>query len=160
MQDVKASSYQLARIADLSWDHDEVYAREIFIFALGQTAVNDNDSRENIGLKAVMRRRVLSVIAKKDRVWAEKLIDSVAEETEKDGEYYYDEINLDTARSLVDVNPTRLLNSPNEVCKNKFLQTLLRFSKNCGKKIGTKQTVYSCKRFPLIPANRRAMFMI
>lgn len=40
MQDVKASSYQLARIADLSWERDEVYARELFTFALNQTAVS------------------------------------------------------------------------------------------------------------------------
>src|SRR5687768_4263509 len=43
MSDLESSSLQLARIADLLWTHDELYARELFGRALMRTSIGQNE---------------------------------------------------------------------------------------------------------------------
>ena len=108
MKDLRASSWQLARLAEISWDNDSDAARQLFEFALQKVSLQESDAEDVAEQKNTIRIRVFSLIAQRDKVWAEALIDSSLEQSKQhaglcDGS----ETNLDVARSLVDNDAKR-----------------------------------------------------
>lgn len=138
MQDIRASSYQLARIADLIWKRDEVYAREVFAKSLEKVNFSETDSEQEATLKNEIRRRILSLIAKRDVNWSEKLIDAIAAKTKAQSESCQNgEPNLDVALDLVEEHPKLATNFAERSLQNgisanfiTFLQKLRQENRN------------------------------
>jgi TonB family protein len=106
MRDFRAASYQLARIADLIWNRNPTYARELFIRSLEKAAFNEEDSEAEKLLKNEARRRIFSLIVKRDSTWAGQLIDAIATKTKaREESCQNSELNVAAALDLVEDNP-------------------------------------------------------
>ena len=74
--DTKTKAIAIARIAGQLWKVDEAFARSLFDKTLQVTKpANSNDARTLTGA----RRTIISLIAKRDRDWAQRLIDQATE---------------------------------------------------------------------------------
>ncbi|HEX8564557.1 MAG TPA: energy transducer TonB [Pyrinomonadaceae bacterium] len=128
MQDVRASSYELAGIADLLWKRDETLARELFDRALEKSEVKPADSEGAVKLKGEIRKRVISLIAKRDAVWAENLIDEVIAKTKAEGESCENaEANLDIALDLISTDTKTAANFAERSLQNGISQNFTTF---------------------------------
>lgn len=104
LQDIKAKTIGVAKLADLLWQHDEPYARQLFEKALAFTDAKGEpiDSKPLFSL----RRNVIVLIAKRDQNWARQLIESAAsDESLNQGLNGRSDINIEIASSLVNDAP-------------------------------------------------------
>lgn len=104
LQDVRAKANGVSRLADLLWQDDEPYARQLFEKALAFTEAK-GEAKE-ASLRAYLHRNLIVLIAKRDSNWAKHLIESAASDSnanqsldERSGLY------VDIASSLVKDNP-------------------------------------------------------
>lgn len=76
LQDVRAKTTGIARLADLLWQHDEQYARQLFEKALALTEAKGETKGST--LLSHLRRNLIVLIAKRDKDWAKHLIEHAA----------------------------------------------------------------------------------
>jgi hypothetical protein len=80
-QDLRTQVVTVSRLADLLWNDDEVYARQLFSKALDAcsvaeaTASNIDGKISKRGITSI-RRQIIGYISRHDAKWAQRLIDS------------------------------------------------------------------------------------
>ena len=151
LQDVRARTVGISRLADLLWQHDETYARQLFEKGLAFT----DPPGESPGSRSIsyLRRNLIILIAKRDRTWAKHLIENAVADPDSDqSQYERNEINIEVASSLARDDPDAAVEfalrglqrsvtpsfiwflkefrQTNEAAANKlFLQSLRRFER-------------------------------
>lgn len=80
-QDLRIKVTTVARLADLIWNDDEDFARQLFSKALDACLVaesepSNTDEQRNKRLVASLRRQIIGSISHRDANWAKRLIDS------------------------------------------------------------------------------------
>lgn len=104
LQDVRAKTIGVARLADLLWQHDEPHARQLLEKALSFT--EGKSEPKDSKLLFYLRRDLIVLIAKRDRNWAKRLTESaVSDESLNQSLDRRNEINTEIASSLVNDDP-------------------------------------------------------
>jgi TonB family protein len=107
LRDVKARSLGTARIADVLWPQDEAYARMLFGKALGLLSDTESPTADP-RLLFNLRRRVTSIIARRDFDWARVLIDSATQSGDaKQDSQMRNAMNINAAENLLERDPAR-----------------------------------------------------
>ncbi len=80
-QDLRTKVITVSRLADLLWDYDEVYARQLFskvldACSLAEAAASNSDGKITKGGITSLRRQIIGYISRRDAKWAKRLIDS------------------------------------------------------------------------------------
>jgi len=79
-QDVKLKAIALARLADLLWDHDESFARQLFLKAIDLPSAKTESSSDRLKLAATdlayLRQEIIRRIARHDANLAQQLMDA------------------------------------------------------------------------------------
>lgn len=106
LRDVRAKTIGSARLADLLWQHDQPFARQLFEKALSFTDDKDKAEPQDTKLLFSLRRNLIVLIAKRDREWAKHLIaNAMADESASQSPNGRSEINIEVASSLVNDDP-------------------------------------------------------
>src|SRR5438067_2138154 len=104
VQDTRFKTIGVARLADLLWQYDESYARQLFEKALSFTDAKGDPKDSKLLFS--LRRNLIVLIAKRDHDWAKHLIESVSSDESlnpsPDGR---SEINIEIASSLLEDDP-------------------------------------------------------
>jgi hypothetical protein len=83
LQDAKTKSLACARLADLLWNHDETFARNLFNAALRFSAPNRASASSKELATASQWSEIVALIERRDPQWAKQIVDSI-EPAEKD----------------------------------------------------------------------------
>lgn len=125
MRDERISALTLAQIADLSWKVDEDYARGLLAFSLSKLIIGQNDSAKEISLKTAAHRKVISLIAKNDLIWAKRLVESLTKDSSKKAA-----TNLAIAGDLLESDPERAADFANQSIQTEITRGLISFLRN------------------------------
>jgi TonB family protein len=104
LQDIRFKTIGIARIADLLWQYDEPYARQLFEKALSFTEAKGE-------IKApkslfYLRRNLIVMIATRDRSWAKHLVENAAsDESLNLSLEEQSELNIEIASGLLEDDP-------------------------------------------------------
>lgn len=98
-KDPEISALILARIADSIWKFDEDRGRDLFLISLGKLSISsDNAGKKSSALPTF--RKVVSLIARHDKEWANTLLELLNESAEKKSGS-----NLEIAETLLETDP-------------------------------------------------------
>src|SRR5688572_16932031 len=101
--DLKTRVITLSRIADLLWDYEEDFARQLFLKSLDNAARKDESTLRELKITARglarIRRQIIGYISKRDRDWAKRLIDSEVVANQADS-FSTAQVNVETAYDL------------------------------------------------------------
>lgn len=101
--DLKTKVITLSRIADLLWDFEEDFARQLFLKSLDNAARKDDATLRELKITARglarIRRQIIGYISKRDREWAKRLIDSEVVANQADS-FSTVQVNVETAYDL------------------------------------------------------------
>ncbi len=128
-RDDLVSAETIGRIADLSWNSDEEYARSLFRISLTKTAVGQSDSEKEAASKRIVSRKLFGLIAKHDPLWARRLIDSFAEDPKKKTG-----AKLQVAADLLDTDPAQAADLAKQSLQDDINRGFLSFLKNLRQK--------------------------
>lgn len=125
ISDEKISALALAQIADLSWKADENYARGLFRFSINKLTIGQNDSTKEVSLKTSAHRRVISLIAKHDPIWAKMLVESLTKDSGKKAW-----ANMEIAGDLLESDSGRAVDFAAQSIQNEITPGLVTFLKS------------------------------
>jgi hypothetical protein len=107
LQDVKTKSVAVARLADLLWQADEPYARQLFTTAFGISAPRSGAPASEASSLLRVRAEIISLIERRDAEFARKLADSAGQQGDANGAAERARVDFHDAFSLIESDPTR-----------------------------------------------------
>lgn len=128
LQDVRAKTNGVSRLADLLWQDDEPYARQLFEKALAFTQPKGDAKEAN--LRSYLQRNLIILIARRDPNWAKHLIESAAsgDNTTQSLDEQGD-LNVEIASSLVKDNPDTAIEFAERSLQRSVTPALIEFLK-------------------------------
>lgn len=94
------SAVSMAQVADLAWGVDEQSGRVLFYKALAKLSVGEKDGSGKTSFASASFRKIIALIAKHDKKWAEVLLESRFEDLGGKAN-----TNLNVAEDLLDSDP-------------------------------------------------------
>lgn len=104
-QDVTTKATTIAKLADMLWDDDETYARQLFSKAVDLSSPKSQISSAGAEERNRLRIRVIALIARHDSTWAKHLTD--IDRADNSEELLLSEANIDTAYELLRIKPAK-----------------------------------------------------
>ncbi|CAN5120590.1 hypothetical protein BH20ACI2_BH20ACI2_10340 [soil metagenome] len=122
LRDDNMSALTMAQMADVSWSQYEEHARGLFAHSLNKAAILQNDTPKQVTQKITLNKKIVSLIAKRDKAWARTLIDSLSKDESKRSS-----TNLETAQNLIESDPGAAAEFAGRSMENEYPPLFMNF---------------------------------